>query len=252
MASWALYRYRNPDGSSKDWAVQAHPDGSVTTRWGKTASRLPSISTRNGVNQVDIERQKRRKGYVFIGQVTIDHEGNVSFPVKNSPPQTQPVTDAQSKSLMDTLYWHIDCNADQDTCINLGVEVRRMIGVLALHSGDNTIAETDQDWSGLQLLLDLTLTPQGFTQSGQIQQSHGVKPWLFLMALKFKNFAGVEIGIATEHSRDLSADLKAESEILAFFGCDLESIRPVAEQLGLLKPKLNLAQAMAEQDDSWF
>lgn len=251
MVNWSLYRYRNPDGSSKDWAAHTHPDGSVTTRWGRTASRLPSSSTRNG-SQVDIERQKRRKGYVFVSEVTIDTEGNVSFPVQNPPPRTQPVTADNSKSLLETLYWHIDCNADHDTCINLGIEVRRMIGVLALHSGDDTIAQADQDWDGWQQLLDLTLTPQGFTQSGQIQPFHGVNPWLLLMALKFKNFAGVEIGIATEHSRDLSADLKAESGILAFFGCDLESIRLVAEQLGLLKPKLNLAQAMAEQHDSWF
>ena len=77
-------------------------------------------------------------------------------------------------------------------------------------------------------------------------------PWLLLMALKFKDFAGVEIGIATEHGRELSSDLKAEPEVLAYFGTDLDSIRPVAERLGLLKPKLNLAQAMADQDDSWF
>lgn len=245
MTNWSLFRYRNPDGSSKDWAVQTHPDGSVTTRWGKTASRLPGTSTRNG-SQVDIERQKRRKGYVLIGEVTIDDEGNVSFPVQNQPPRTQPVT----TDMPETLYWHIDCNADPETCVQLGSEVRRMVDVL--YSFDKELTQADQIWDGWQQLLDFTLTPQGFTQSGQIQPFHGVKPWLLLMALKFKNFAGVEIGIATEHSRDLSADLKAESGILAFFGCDLESIRPVAEQLGLLKPKLNLAQAMAEQDDSWF
>jgi hypothetical protein len=247
MANWSLYRYRNPDGSSKDWAVQTNADGSVTTRWGRAASRLPSISTRNGVSQVDIERQKQRKGYVLIGEVTIDHEGNVSFPVQDHPPpRTQPVTVDRPE----TLYWHIDCNTDTETCVQLASELRRMIAVLSAF--DKELAQANQDWDGWQQLLDLTLTPQGFTQSGQLQPFHGVKPWLLLMALKFKNFAGVEIGIATEHSRDLSADLKAESEILAFFGCDLESIKPVAEQLGLLKPKLNLAQAMAEQGDCWF
>ncbi|WP_340124197.1 hypothetical protein [Methylobacter svalbardensis] len=248
MANWDLFRYRNPDGSSKDWAVQTHPDGSVTTRWGKTASRLPSSSTRNGVSQVDIELQKQHKGYVFIGEVTIDHEGNVSFPLQNPEPGTQPVTADRPE----TLYWHIDCNADPETCLQLGSELRRMIAVL--YAYDEELAEVEQIWNGWQQLFDLTLTPQAFTQSGQLQSFHGAKPWLLLMALKFKfkGFAGVEIGIATEHSRELSADLKAELEILGFFGGDLESIRSVAEQLGLLKPKLNLAQAMAEQDDSWF
>ena len=72
------------------------------------------------------------------------------------------------------------------------------------------------------------------------------------MALKFKGFAGVEIGMATENSREITADLKAEPEVLAFFGVDLDGVRPLAEMLGLLKPKLNLALAMADQDDNWF
>jgi hypothetical protein len=77
-------------------------------------------------------------------------------------------------------------------------------------------------------------------------------PWLLLMALKHKGFAGIDIGTATEHSRELSTELKDEPEVLAFFGTDLDSVRPAAERLGLLKPKLNLALAMADQDDSWF
>jgi len=155
-----------------------------------------------------------------------------------------------SRSLVTTLYWHIDCKADPDTCINLGLEVRRMIS--AIQACDDWFAQAEQDWDGWQQLLDLTLKQHAFTQSGQIQQAHGVMPWLLLIALKFKGFAGVEIGIVTEHSRELSADLKAEPEVLAYFGIDLDSVRPVAERLDLLKPKLDLALAMADQDDSWF
>ena len=58
MTTWSLYRYRNRDGSSKDWAVRTNPDGSITTRWGKTADRLPGVSTRRGVRQFDIERER--------------------------------------------------------------------------------------------------------------------------------------------------------------------------------------------------
>ena len=72
------------------------------------------------------------------------------------------------------------------------------------------------------------------------------------MALKFKGFVDVEIGIATEDSRELSADIKAEPEVLAWFGTDLDSVRPVAEMLGLLNPRLNLASALSDTDDCWF
>ena len=258
MAVWNLYRHRNSDGSSKDWAVTTHPDGSISTRWGKTAARLPSVNTRHGIRQFDIERQKQAKGYVFVAEVAIDSDGNVAFSGQSQNPggqQAEPDENRQaeaehSRSMVTTLYWHIDCKADHDTWVNLGLEVRRMLS--DLQACDECFAQAEQDWDGWQQLLDLTLKRHAFTQSGQIQQTHGVMPWLLLMALKHKGFAGIDIGIATEHSRELSAELKDEPEVLAFFGTDLDSIRPAAERLGLLKPKLNLALAMADQDDSWF
>jgi hypothetical protein len=262
MANWSLFRYRNSDGSSKDWAVTTHPDGSISTRWGKTAARLPGVNTRNSVRQFDIERQKQNKGYVFVAEVDIDHDGHVAFPGPNrNPGVQQPDENRQaeaehSRSLVETLYWHIDCQASHEVCVEWGNAVRRLLDAIQALQNDESVSanavKPDQAWNGWQQLLDLTLKRHAFTQSGQIQQAHGIMPWLVLMALKFKDFAGVEIGIATEHGREVSADLKAESEVLAFFGTDLDSIRPAAEILGLLKPKLNLALAMADQDDSWF
>ena len=90
MANWSLFRYRNSDGSSKDWAVITNPDGSISTRWGKTAARLPSINTRNGIHRFDIEKQKQAKGYVFVAEVAIDDEGTISFPLQHQNPGNQP------------------------------------------------------------------------------------------------------------------------------------------------------------------
>ena len=259
MAMWNLFRHRNRDGSSKDWAVKSNSDGSITTRWGKTASCLPSSGTRSGMSQSAIERQKRNKGYVFVAEVDIDQNGNVTFASQNPNGNLNQQSEADvspslqhdnSRSVVGTLYWHIDCKADHDTCVTLGIEVRRMLG--AIQACDELFPQTEQDWDGWQLLIDHTLNPQAFTQSGQIQQSHGVMPWLLLMALKCKGFDNVDIGMATENSREITADLKAEPEVLAFFDTDLEAVRQVAEMLGLLKPKLNLALAMADQDDNWF
>jgi len=91
MAAWSLFRYRNSDGSSKDWAVQTNPDGSISTRWGKTAARLRSINSRHGIKQFDIERQKLSKGYVFVAEVTIDSDGKVSLPGQNQNQGNQPM-----------------------------------------------------------------------------------------------------------------------------------------------------------------
>lgn len=268
MAAWRLFRYRNSDGSSKDWAVTTNSDGSISTRWGKTAARLRSINTRQGIKQFDIERQKQAKGYVFVAEVTIDSDGKISFPRQNQNQGNQPM-DAdtnplakieQSQSLVGTLYWHINCKADPDTWVNFAVEVQRLNGVIQTLKNHEAVSENVVDglgqaepvWDSWQRLLDLTLTQPAFTRSGQIQQTQGVLPWLLLMALKFKSFVGVEIGIATENSRELSADIKAEPEVLSFFDTDLDSVRPLAELLGLLNPRLNLASALSDTDDCWF
>jgi len=242
MAAWRLYRYRNRDGSSKDWAVRTNPGGSITTRWGKTADRLPGVSTRNGVRQFDIEKKKQAKGYVFVAEVEIDSEGTVFLSGQVMPePPPLPVG---------ALYWHIECRANPDTRAALAGEVRRLLGAMQSLSDNETMP--DQSWAGWQQLLDLSVNAEPFVQSGQIKQAHGVLPWLLLMALKHQALDGVEIGIATESSREVSVDLKAEQDVLAFFGTDLDSIRATAEILGLLKPRLNLALALSDTDDCWF
>jgi len=252
MAVWNLYRHRNSDGSSKDWAVRCNSDGSITTRWGKTADRLPGISNRYGLKQLDIERQKQAKGYVLVGAVDIDVNGNVVFPGKTLPathPQNlapEPVPTPP----VEALYWTIDCHAKQAVRVELGIEVRRLIGVIQTVS--DQYSKPEQEWNGWQQWIDTTLNAEAFELSGQIKSAHGILPWLFLLALKSKSFKGVDIDIATETARDLSVDLKVEQEVLAFFGTDLDSIRETAEVLGLLKPRLNLAAAMSNTDDCWF
>jgi hypothetical protein len=132
----------------------------------------------------------------------------------------------------------------------LGIEVRRLIGVI--QSVSDQQSKPEQDWDGWQQWIDATLNAETFELSGQIKSVHGVLPWLFLLVLKAKGFKGVDIDIATETARELSVDLKAEQEVLVFFGTDLDSIRDTAEILGLLKPRLNLASAMSDTDDCWF
>jgi hypothetical protein len=129
MAAWNLYRHRNSDGSSKDWAVRSHPDGSITTRWGKTASCLPGVSNRSGVRQFDIEKQKQAKGYVFVAEVDIDGDGNVVFPGKTSATQSQgpdPNPEPLPTPPVESLYWTIECRAKQAVRVDLGIEVRRL------------------------------------------------------------------------------------------------------------------------------
>jgi hypothetical protein len=212
---------------------------------------LPGVSNRYGLKQLDIERQKQAKGYVLVGEVDIDVNGNVVFPGKTTATQPQsPDPEPVPTPPLEALYWTIDCRAKQTIRVELGIEVRRLIGVIQTLSDGHTTSE--QEWNGWQQFMDATLNVDVFELSGQIKPTHGVLPWLFLLALKAKGFKGIEIDIATETARDLSVDLKSEQDVLAFFGTDLDSIRETAEVLGLLKPRLNLASAMSDTDDCWF
>ncbi|OAI23976.1 hypothetical protein [Methylomonas koyamae] len=248
MAVWSLFRYCNSDGSSKDWAVITNADGSISTRWGKTASRLPSINTRTGIRQLDIERQKQAKGYVIVGEVEIDDDGNIRLP------RTVPITPTSSIPLqavaVDKLYWHVDCRAGHVTLLDMGIALRRW--QVDLEAWSQAYGLAASNWSGWQRLMDASLGEDAFDLSGQIHREHEVLPWLWLMALKQAAFPGVSVGIATESGRDVSADLKAEADVLALFETDIEVLRPLAESLGLLKPRLDLALAMADQTDHWF
>lgn len=248
MAVWSLFRYRNSDGSSKDWAVITNADGSISTRWGKTASRLPSINTRTGIRQLDIERQKQAKGYVFVGEVEIDDDGNIRLP--RAVPITPTSSIPPQAIAVDKLYWHVDCRAGHATLLDMGIALRRWQGDLEAWSQAYGLAASN--WSGWQRLMDASLGEEAFDLSGQIHREHEVLPWLWLMALKQAAFPGVSVGIATENGRDVSANLKAETEVLAIFDTDVEAIRPLAESLGLLKPRLDLASAMSDQTDHWF
>ena len=141
MANWQLFRYRNHDGSSKDWAVTTNPDGSISTRWGKTAARLPSVNTRHSIRQFDIERQKQAKGYVWVGDVAIDSDGIVFLPGQNPNPGVQQLEVEQSRSLVGTLYWHINCKADPDTGVDFAVEIQRLNGVIQALQNSEGVSE---------------------------------------------------------------------------------------------------------------
>jgi len=244
MGAWHLYRYRNLDGSSKDWAIKANPDGSISTRWGKTAARLPGFNTRKGIRQVDIERQKRAKGYDFVSEVDIDSNGQLYF-----------ASHSRLRPPVGGLYWTLVCTSASRDKATLLVEINRAKNTLdALDEANTFISEySGRFWQPLikQLSDEVNLNGR-FRISSQFKQADGILPCLILLSLKSKAISGVGIALATDNNRELTVDLRAEQDVLDFFGTDLESIKPVAEALGLLKSKLNLIELISDTEDAWF
>jgi predicted DNA-binding WGR domain protein len=245
MAEFELYRYTHADGSSKDWAIRLNGDGSFTTRWGRTGSRLPQDNTkplRHPDEVHHLKQAKRRKGYELIGHVQIDAAGNLLTSVQGVTPATPPV-----RPRIKAVYWSIELTNPGKPAVRdrLGNRVQALIGLIKA-AGD---IEASSRWDGWRQLIDLTESDALVELSGQIRQGHGVIPLLFLMALRQSALDDVQIGIAGEEAREIG-DLKAELELLAWFGTDLESVRLLAEALELLQPRINLTTLAG--DDFYF
>lgn len=245
MAEFELYRYTHADGSSKDWAIRLNGDGSFTTRWGRTGSRLPQDKTkplRHPDEVHHLKQAKRRKGYELIGRVEIDNSGNLLTPVKGITPATPPV-----RSRIKAIYWSIELINPGKRAVRdrLGNRVQALIGLI---QAAGNIEESSR-WDGWRQLIELTESGQVTELSGQIRQGHGVIPLLFLMALRQSGLDDVQIGIAGEEAREIG-DLKAEPKLLAWFGTDLEAVRPMVEALELLPPRINLTTLAG--DDFYF
>ena len=82
--------------------------------------------------------------------------------------------------------------------------------------------------------------------SGQVRKRHGIVPLLFLMALRDAKLQGVSVGLAGDDGIELF-DLKSEDFVFDLFGTSLNAVRPLAEALGLIQPRIDLS-TMAGQD----
>jgi hypothetical protein len=92
----SLYRYQNPDGTSKDWAICDGGDGNIYVYFGKTGKKLqmriipPSRFSKLGIAE-EIEHRTGEQiydGYNFVSQVQIV-DGVVTS--VSSDPQLSPI-----------------------------------------------------------------------------------------------------------------------------------------------------------------
>ena len=74
--------------------------------------------------------------------------------------------------------------------------------------------------------------------SGIINKEDGVFVFLFLLALKKFAPRGVTVSLSHEDGVEISDQLKLEIEALSYFDTNLESIRSISEEIGLLQKGL--------------
>lgn len=234
---YAFYRYDNTDGSSKDWAVRDHGDGTYTSRWGKTGAKLQSKTFQNMLPMQDHISEKLRKGYKYIGEFFIDDDGKLST---EQPGSLIGTTTNDSR-----IYWRIRIPSTLANSPHLPFLKGWSAGQALILSK----AFPDCPW-----IKEVVNGHGDFVQNnaGSLLKEAGVAPLLWLMAIKRRAECGITISMSHEDGVEISSDLRKESEVLSFFGVELESIREIAERIGLLEKRVDLSQIASEQADFYF
>ena len=62
----------------------------------------------------------------------------------------------------------------------------------------------------------------------------------------------ITVSLSHEDGVEISDQLKLETEALSYFDTDLESIRSISEEIGLLQKRLDLSTIAPEIEDFYF
>lgn len=89
MKEFLLYRFVHSDGSAKEWAYCDLGAGQAEIRWGPRG-RLQQSQRKPIEIALDRARKKVRKGYVRIGTVWLDDQGQPTTRKPASQPATPP------------------------------------------------------------------------------------------------------------------------------------------------------------------
>ena len=223
MSRYELYRCIREDGTSKDWAVRINPDGSITTRWGRTGKKLINIQTRK-VDLIALKRSKSKKGYARIGTCDIDALGQI---VPEGP------SDDMSESPV--FRWQLAFGA---RCSSEELDAWRE-GVLQTLHDRGVELEADQ-------LPDTHQSGSGVILCDELARLLG------LLLLKQRTPIDVHFSLRTANHQEVAPDLQDLAQLLEPLGTDLSSIRPLAESLGLLAPRIDLRMAIVSDRHCWF
>lgn len=227
MSLYELYRCIREDGTSKDWAVRINPDGSITTRWGRTGKKLINIQTRK-VDLLALKRSKSKKGYVRVGTCDIDTLGQI---VPEGPSDSM----SESPGAMPVIRWQLAFGA---RCSGEELDAWRDGVLQTLHDRGveleaDQLPETHQSGAGVVLCDDLSRL-------------------LGLLLLKQRTPSDVHFSLRTANHQEVEPDLQELGCLLEPLGTDLPSIRPLAESLGLLIPRIDLRMAIVSDRHCWF
>ena len=227
MSLYELYRCIREDGTSKDWAVRINPDGSITTRWGRTGKKLINIQTRK-VNLIALKRSKSKKGYIWMGTCEIDGLGQI---VPEGRSNNLPEVRIEKPVFRWQLALGARCNSDE------------------LDAWEEGVLQTLKT-SGVEL--DAEQLPDNHQSGAGVIGCDDLARLLGLLLLKQRTPLDVRFTLRMGNHQEVGPDLQDVAQLLEPLGTDLPTIRPLAESLGLLAPRIDLRMAIISDRNCWL
>jgi predicted DNA-binding WGR domain protein len=250
---YALYRFNHPDGSAKEWAIALAPqDNAIEVRFGKEGNlvqrHLMKTSDPNSEYQKRIS-EKTGKGYVLVGQYGIDPSGRPFVP-------SDEVKHAQKS---DNISWEFRTRKDvtgqmalvQKALFDLA-RLLEVYGLAVMESQSVVIGSWKLGFSSESMppINEISLTTgEG---AGFVNRDDGPWPLLLLLAFKRQLPTLCSLTVANPDGIEVSDQLKLEKDVLRLLDSDLERVRPIAEALDLMPPKIDLNQVSPGSPNYYF
>ena len=245
-APFQLYRFLNSDGSAKVWGVRFNGGGSFTSIWGKEGAKMSS-KTKGITHPDDVQkliRSKQRKGYEYLGgSFYMSDDGKVAtVPTAASSSHQDPHPTQESLCI----YWRIKIPStatSSEVTFFQGIASGYAAQILAACPRSEFIVAFKSRYRDISFVK---------SESGIFQQKDGVFPFLLLLAMKKSAPSTITVSLSHEDGVEISDQLKLETEALSFFNTELESIRSISEEIGLLQKRLDLSTIAPEKEDFYF
>lgn len=252
-----LLRKDNGDGTSKDWAAAEVPETSsngvsVVVWFGPTGGtlqyrKIPPERWKSSSSAVEVRTryaEKQAKGYVAIGSCHIEDDLSLEIGEAVNPIEA-PSAPAPKKLVYYEVFISRRTQRTREQIMNdYMAMIRRLVSEIEGARLDGAVfAVRIGAWS-----MHVDIGTRGTKCAGQIDPQHGVRPLLFLMALKKAAPKGVEVNLARDDQVEISHHALCEEEVLSWFETTPDEIAVLAEKLGLVMSIVDQTRATGQPD----
>ncbi len=243
----ALYRFKHPDGTSKDWAICIDADV-IRIFYAKTGAKMRMTVVPKTKVKVSLDEEMRERtdkqiqqGYVHVGEATIVENAIVQLIEPNAGA---------------TLHWETVVSAPEEGLLDKIREIARGLGenpypgvMVSVGSDGLDITTPGGKWSfGYLDSIGGGMNRNTGRGGGTIPASHGPVPLLVMLAVSLA--LPDMFAFADDDGNTVDLRFNAESPWFSQNGVPYEKLRKLAVQIGICAP--SLSEINVKATGVWF